>query len=96
MLGLLIDRALEWREIKRGGDETRVTADDVAEWFSVSKSDVLTWLRAGMPYLLEGNFETGVGFVLSAPWTIDWVLVTSALAEAEGDNISMSQLCLPR
>jgi hypothetical protein len=55
---------------------------------------VLTWLRAGLPYVAEGSWEDGSGFVLSSSWTIDWGRWVTAWAKESGDVISARELRL--
>jgi hypothetical protein len=33
---------------------------------------ILTWLRAGMPHAVEGDWETGKGFGFRFAWVFDW------------------------
>jgi hypothetical protein len=43
-----------------------------AQWMSAKPDDVLTWLRAGCPYAVEGDWATGKGFKLKFHWVTDW------------------------
>jgi hypothetical protein len=74
---ILLDRVANWREIHFNGDVQGLSVEEIAEFSGVAPADVLAWLRAGMPYWLEGDWTTGKGFQIPLPWAIDWqVLVT--------------------
>ena len=55
---------------------------------------MLTWLKAGLPYAVMGDWETGDGFVLVSSWTIDWGRWVTAWAEDSGDEVSARELRL--
>ena len=66
-----------------GGLRLRLTIEEAARMCGWEPEQVLTWLRAGMPYVEAGDWETGEGFVLNSAWTLDWhVLVASRLLRA--------------
>lgn len=58
------------------------------------RSAVLTWLRAGMPFAIEGDWESGEGFVLICHWMIDWGRWATTWAEESGDHVSARELRL--
>ncbi len=51
----------------------RVSLADFAELAGEDETVVLTWLRAGVPYLVRGDFETGEGFVLHFAHSAEWM-----------------------
>ena len=74
---ILLDRVANWREICLKGDLQGFSVEKIAELSEVAPADVLAWLRAGMPYRVEGDWKTGKGFQIPLAWAIDWqVLVT--------------------
>ncbi len=52
----------------------------------VERAAVLTWLRAGAPYLLKGDFATGDGFALKPSWIVDWQFLMRAAIAHVGDR----------
>jgi hypothetical protein len=67
----------------------------VAAMLRAEPADVLLWLRAGLPYIREGDWDSGEGFGFIASAVIDWILLTSWLARATGDTASVAALRLP-
>ena len=67
-----VSRAREWRQIRKeqtGGYGRRIPFVTAASMFTGGDGEaLLTWLRAGMPFAKEGDWETGDGFVLVAQW----------------------------
>src|SRR4051812_12766604 len=59
---LLVDRLEHWRAICSCGEPPWFTVEQVAELSRVTQADVLTWFRLGMPYVAEGDWESGAGF----------------------------------
>jgi hypothetical protein len=58
------------------------------------RSAVLTWLRAGLPYAEQGDWETSAGFILVSHWVLDWGLALRVRADLTGDQESMRKLRL--
>src|SRR3954469_955723 len=56
-------RLEDWEEIRSREPLTR-TVEEIAPEYRVTVETVLTWLRAGMPYVQAGDWRTGEGFVL--------------------------------
>ncbi|MBZ9748300.1 hypothetical protein LB516_24010 [Mesorhizobium sp. CO1-1-7] len=92
-LGTMLDRLAGWREIY-SGEPPDLSIQDMAVIIGHPASSVLTWLRAGLPYVKRGDFETGAGFTLRAPWLIDWLCSTSFIARKSGDSASAAKLKL--
>ncbi|MER9840149.1 hypothetical protein NKJ59_02665 [Mesorhizobium australicum] len=94
-LGVILSRLTEWREIYSGEPQNLdLSIEDMAAVTGKPASAILTWLRAGCPYVERGNFETGAGFVLRAAWLIDWFCATSFMARKTGDAASAAKLQL--
>jgi hypothetical protein len=89
-------RVRDWRELRqRGSGGVRLPIDVAATLFAGGdRSAVLVWLRAGLPYVEAGNWETGEGFLLNSSWTIDWGRWVTAWAEDSGDYVSARELRL--
>ena len=78
-------RVEHWREIPRGDNGNLLFGIDTTAWVCDVEADaVLTWLRAGMPYAKEGDWETGEGFLLRPSWIIDWHLLVCGYAKLTG------------
>ncbi|MBZ9760664.1 hypothetical protein LB553_07200 [Mesorhizobium sp. CA8] len=92
-LGTMLDRLESWREIY-SGKPLDLSIEEMAEIIGHPASSVLTWLRAGCPYAKRGDFETGDGFKLRAPWVVDWLCSTSFIARKSGDVASAAKLQL--
>jgi len=92
----LADRARNWREIhvgRRYGN--RIPIDVAATMFAAGDRDaVLIWLRVGLPYAVEGNWETGEGFWLAISWMMEWGVHTTMRADASGDWATARELRL--
>lgn len=95
LLDSMADRLDGWREIYvEATPEDRAAyrqdIDAVAATFLLEPPDILRWLRAGCPYVQEGDWETGEGFVLHGPWVSEWAgLVMTRLDQA--GNIALEQ-----
>jgi hypothetical protein len=61
----------ENHEIPRS-DDMLFGIEETAQLIGVDPDAILTWLRAGMPYVEAGDWETGEGFLLRVSWVIDW------------------------
>lgn len=106
LLQTLVERAADWREIHAHADETQLAAterdfsnlsiDELAELVGADPADVLRWLRAGMPYHVRGDFESGDGFTIRASHAIDWLgLVHRAALAADAVRYVAGALRLP-
>ena len=72
-----VNRLSDWREIRKqtGGYGARITIDQASSVFAeTDRGVILKWLRAGMPFAQEGDWETGDGFVLVSHWVLDWTV----------------------
>ena len=83
----------DWRALYQG-KPTVMAFDEATEAFGVEPAALLTWLRAGMPYVRAGDFGTGQGFLLRPAWILDWMIVMGCLAHAFGDIESVRKLKL--
>ena len=77
LLAFAVSRVRDWHEIYvdngSSGELTgAVSIEVMAKCAGVEPEDVLTWLRAGCPYLTEGDWRTGAGFVLRFSWAAEW------------------------
>jgi hypothetical protein len=90
-LRALTDRLENWREIYT---KKRVvwSIHETAEALGRPRDQLLMWLRAGMPYVTAGSWETGDGFHLCPAWTIDWYITTKAVVQASGSSHIAQQL----
>src|SRR3954462_8985301 len=52
-------------------------------------------LPCGMPYVKEGDWHGGDGFILKMAWTFDWVLALSCLEHCPGQQVWARELRLP-
>ena len=84
-----------WEEIYSREKRTR-TIEEIAGEYRVEPEAVLVWLRAGMPYVQEGDWRTGGGFVLRPAWVFDWVLALLCLETAPGQQPAGRKLRLPQ
>jgi hypothetical protein len=81
LLDMMVDRVLNWREIRRKGSTaaTHITVEDFAKTCDVKSGTILCWLKAGCPFLVAGDWKTGEGFVLCAPYVMEWRVIVSIL-----------------
>ncbi len=93
LLELLCERLRSWREVHEA-PTILFSLDETAELFRVERETVVTWLRAGMPYVKAGNFETGIGFKLRPSWVIQWMVTLSMLSEISGNHRARKELRL--
>jgi len=83
-----------WEEIHLREKPERPIGQVAAE-YNVPVQTVLTWLRAGLPYLQEGDWHTGEDFVLRPAWVFDWILALSCLTDCPGQKAWAQELRLP-
>ncbi len=86
-----------WRtELKECEPEhAKETVEGIANVHNVSISVVLDWLRAGLPYVKTGNWNTGEGFVLQFHWTWAWLQSTATTLQINGEQALLRGLRLP-
>ncbi|WP_147377643.1 hypothetical protein [Mesorhizobium waimense] len=92
-LAAMLDRLDSWQEV-HSTEAKPVRLDEMADLIGEPAASVLTWLRAGCPYVERGDFETGAGFMLRPSWVIDWLVSASILARKTGDAVSAAKLQL--
>jgi hypothetical protein len=80
-----------WREI-HAADHLDMPINEAAEALGIDHERLLTWLRAGLPYVEAGDFETGDGFILRPAWVIDWEISLQCIARATGDRSTARKL----
>jgi hypothetical protein len=68
--------------------------DEAAKLFQQDRAAILTWLRAGMPYLKAGDWKTGEGFELLAHWIFDWITLALIASDAGGEQEAAAELKL--
>lgn len=96
VLALVADRLTD-RPSRRRFAEANVgdmPVADCAKLMGVPASTILSWLRVGLPYVQEGDWRNGEGFVLRLRWTIEWtaLLVHAAHSSADRDILQRLQL----
>jgi hypothetical protein len=76
-----------WREIylEREPQPVMSFAETCAVW-KVDADTLLTWLRAGLPYADEGDFETGQGFTFRSSHVFDWVAALNCLGGSDAER----------
>ena len=90
------ERLRSWQEIHgQGGRGSMLSIEETALLLGVDTQSVLLWLRAGMPYVKEGDFETGAGFRLRPSWVLDWMLTLSTVCLLTEDEPARRALRLP-
>jgi hypothetical protein len=87
-------RLSDWREIHTGDRTTVFSIEEIARMTGEEPETLLTWLRAGMPYAVQGDWETGDGFGLTFAWVFDWKATLSCLARFSGDRTNAAKLGL--
>ena len=78
---------MNWRQIhlENGRAKSR-SIDEMAAVLGKEPSIVLDWLRAGAPYLKEGDWENGEGFRLCSAHIIDWTIAMHSDLECRGES----------
>ena len=69
--------------------------DQLTEAFGPDRETTLIWLKAGLPYWKEGDWESGEGFQFIAHWVFDWLTLTLIASDAGGEQESAAKLRLP-
>jgi hypothetical protein len=93
LLKVICGRLSEWQK-RHDRRSTVLTVSGLADLLGVEPETVLTWLRAGMPFIKRGDFKTGEGFLLRPSWTLEWVALLSIVADVTGDDQAAQELCL--
>lgn len=94
LLGHFTDRVVNFGdlELAKSGSSSRgvqIDFDMAVTVFADGKPDrVLTWLKAGLPYWTEGEWETGKGFVFIAHWIVDFLSLIGREIRESGDRRS--------
>ena len=89
------ERLREWHEIHgERGQADALSLDETAMLIGVEAHSVLLWLRAGMPYVEEGDVETGAGFRLWPSWVLEWMLTLSIVCTLTRDEPARRKLRL--
>lgn len=89
---MICDRLDGW--VKPQLSATECSVDDMARATGNTVDDVVGWLKVGMPFRVEGDWETGEGFVLCFPWAAEWVAMVAALSIHQDDRSSAKMLGL--
>jgi hypothetical protein len=76
-----------WREIyvERPPRQVLTFEETCADW-KVDRDTLLTWLRAGLPYVQEGDFETGEGFTFRSTHVFDWLSALICISGSEAEQ----------
>ena len=69
-LDIFVQRLRSWRSTT--GSPIECTLPQTAEIIGVMPEAVLTWLRAGAPFVSAGDLSTGGGFALRPAWIADF------------------------
>lgn len=85
-------RIASWETIRQGEPPAGLPIGTVAEVLQVPVAAVLTWLRAGCPYVEAGCWQTGEGFMVSLVWTVEWRAMLAGLLA--GDAATARELRL--
>lgn len=91
---LLLGRVKNWKQLYFRKELLALSVDETAACSDVRRADVLNWLRAGMPYLVEGNWATGEGFRIPVRWAMDWQVLVSGYAAHSGQERLSKELGL--
>jgi hypothetical protein len=78
LIDAMLGRVEDWRAVHGQLPFESFTVEQVSQLFGHEVTDVVCWLRAGMPYEKAGNWETGEGFRLKLIWTMEWVVLVEA------------------
>jgi hypothetical protein len=54
--------------------------------YKVDPDTLLTWLRAGLPYVDEGDFETGESFTFRSAHVFDWLSALICVSGSEAEQ----------
>lgn len=90
--GTFLERLEGWKEIYGQQEPLAMPIGQVGKLFRVERANLVTMLRAGMPYVQAGSWEDGTGFVLRPAWVADWLQMNRCLAALSGDRASARRL----
>jgi hypothetical protein len=82
---LISGRLQNWRDVHKK-PKREISIDEFAELFDCDTETILQRLRAGMPYTVEGNWDTGEGFLLIASHAMDWCMMVLVLLRLTGET----------
>lgn len=82
----------DWHEM--APEHAKETVERIADVHKVSPEVVLDWLRAGLPYVKTGNWDTGEGFILHFHWTWSWLNSTATTLLVNGEQALLRRLRL--
>ena len=84
-LDMIFDRLTDWEEIEQNASDVPIfTFDQIAQTFGVAASDVLVWIRAGLPYVEKGDPSDGAEYLFHVSTVLDWLaLLHRAISLAE-------------
>jgi hypothetical protein len=95
LLFMLLSRVEDWQELRKQPRSKRLKPiGTVTQMYGFTCVDALVWLRAGLPYAGEGDWETGEGFVLDTAWTFDWLVLVHGHAVLVGQEQAIHTLRL--
>jgi hypothetical protein len=70
------------------GGRMRMSLAEAAGMLGEDDKTALHWLRAGAPFVSEGNWSTGTGFVIDLSHVVGWlILVAAHLAHIGRDDL---------
>lgn len=78
-----IDRLEHWHEIYVENGHCERTFEEATRG-DTTPDMLLRQLRSGLPYVEEGDWKTGEGFVLRTAWMLDWQLMQTVLTAFYG------------
>jgi len=94
MADVIADRLNHWREIStpQAAEAGRMSLDEFAPNAALSKEAALACIRAGMPYRVPGDFETGEGFEVQFHQAAEWTIFVKSWLSRTGRNDLIRQL----
>ncbi len=75
-------------------ENAKETVEEIAAAHKVSVATVLDWIRAGLPCVRTGNWNTGEGFILHFHWTWSWLQSTATTLHFNGEHALLQRLRL--
>jgi hypothetical protein len=93
LLSILILRLENWRDI-HAQPHFDLSIESFAKRIGMPERNIIVWLRAGLPYAVEGDWASGRGFVLRPSWVIEWIAAISSRASTPADWRLLHRLCL--
>ena len=87
-LDSIFDRLTHWEEIEKNASRMPTfTFDQIAQTFEAAASDVLVWIRTGLPYVEKGDPSDGTEYLFHLSTVLDWLALlhrATVLAEQSG------------